>query len=186
LVASVQIQLLALTLGLDPTAPRAQACNIIGFLGLAAEIAGTFFGAANAVKLQLRAQRGTQGLDRMEECKANLKVIMKYIARNSVHLPTSPLGTEDARGKAKRAPSDLSRTESDRGEDLEGPTLFSPPQTRPSLKTSHTDSSHNTTIHYNGVFHCNTFIHDGRYIQSNYATYVKTSTITHCKWEIVR
>ncbi|KAH6903146.1 hypothetical protein BKA70DRAFT_1301688 [Coprinopsis sp. MPI-PUGE-AT-0042] len=73
-IAGVQGQLLSITLELDPAALKAQACNYIGFVGLIAEVAGTFFGAANAVKLQLKAQRGAQALDRMEGCKGNRSV----------------------------------------------------------------------------------------------------------------
>ncbi|KAH6891747.1 hypothetical protein BKA70DRAFT_1326004 [Coprinopsis sp. MPI-PUGE-AT-0042] len=90
-IAGVQGQLLSTTLELNPSTLRARASNLIGFVGLVAEIAGTFFGAVNAVKLQLRAQRGTRVLDHMEECKGNMKILVKFIAKRcGMLLPYSP------------------------------------------------------------------------------------------------
>ncbi|KAH6909170.1 hypothetical protein BKA70DRAFT_1277687 [Coprinopsis sp. MPI-PUGE-AT-0042] len=93
-IAGVQGQLLSEIIDLDSKAFRARSCNLISFLGLVVEVAGTFFGAANAVKLQLRAQRGTRALDCMEECKASLKIIVKYIAKNQAQLHASPSKAE--------------------------------------------------------------------------------------------
>ncbi|KAH6903145.1 hypothetical protein BKA70DRAFT_1514778 [Coprinopsis sp. MPI-PUGE-AT-0042] len=90
LVAGVQAQLLSGTLALDPESHRARRCNRYGFLGLIVEIAGTFFGAVNAVKLQSMAQKGTRALDRMEECKGGIKIVMKIAKRRSLMLPSSP------------------------------------------------------------------------------------------------
>ncbi|KAH6891748.1 hypothetical protein BKA70DRAFT_1326007 [Coprinopsis sp. MPI-PUGE-AT-0042] len=80
-IAGVQGQLLSEMLRLDPASLTARTCNLISFLGLVLEIAGTFFGAVNAVKLQLRAQRGTRALDCMEGCKGSLKIVVKYLAK---------------------------------------------------------------------------------------------------------
>ncbi|KAH6903149.1 hypothetical protein BKA70DRAFT_1301696 [Coprinopsis sp. MPI-PUGE-AT-0042] len=104
-IAGVQGQLLSVTLELDPNTVRARACNLISFLGLVTEIAGTFFGAVNAVKLQLKAQRGTRALDRMEECKGSMKFVMKFIAKKRAMVPPNLPKTDPPKPSSSQASS---------------------------------------------------------------------------------
>ncbi|KAH6891750.1 hypothetical protein BKA70DRAFT_846787 [Coprinopsis sp. MPI-PUGE-AT-0042] len=89
IVASVQTQLLTLILDLDPSTLPVQTCISISFVGLVLVIAGTFFGAVNAIRLQLMAQRGTRALGYMEECKENLQALVKYITESKANSPST-------------------------------------------------------------------------------------------------
>ncbi|KAH6891745.1 hypothetical protein BKA70DRAFT_1325995 [Coprinopsis sp. MPI-PUGE-AT-0042] len=91
LIAGVQAQFLSVTLDLGPDADLARSCNGFGILGLVIEVLGTFYGVPNLFVLQRSLQRAKRALDRMEECKGNVKVLMKYIAkRREMPLPDPP------------------------------------------------------------------------------------------------
>ncbi|KAH6903147.1 hypothetical protein BKA70DRAFT_1301689 [Coprinopsis sp. MPI-PUGE-AT-0042] len=92
LIAGVQAQFLSLTLEiLELNDPWTGWCNRVGMFGLFAEVLGTFCGAINVFYFQRRVRRAKQALDRMEECKGNVKVLMKYIAkRREMPLPDPP------------------------------------------------------------------------------------------------
>jgi hypothetical protein len=186
LVAGVQAQLLSITLGLDPAASGARECYYVGLIGLLTEITGTFCGGLHLWHLQRWEQRGKQALDYMEECKANLKITMKYVARNSVqlHCHTSPPNPRDAKLKGGAS----SPREDDLMEDGE-PSILPLPRRTPLPRVEHprgfasnlppnfedpNEPSHSigqpNAVHHTGNtrWNCENFINSGRDIQSNY------------------
>ncbi|KAH6903150.1 hypothetical protein BKA70DRAFT_1301700 [Coprinopsis sp. MPI-PUGE-AT-0042] len=74
-IAGVQGQLLSEMLRLDPASLTARTCNLISFLGLVLEIAGTFFGAVNARSVERERLIAWRG------CKGSLKIVVKYLAK---------------------------------------------------------------------------------------------------------
>jgi hypothetical protein len=79
-IAGVQAQIIAFTLGLEPSRLKKEA-NFFAFLGLILEIAGTFLGAIHSILLQRRSKGNTDSHNRITQFKADVKVILKWHAK---------------------------------------------------------------------------------------------------------
>ncbi|KAG2007070.1 hypothetical protein CC2G_014795 [Coprinopsis cinerea AmutBmut pab1-1] len=77
-IAGVQSQLLTSTIELDRS-QIADACNTLSFMGLVAEIVGTFFGSVNALKLHKEATVGDRYLSELSKCRADLKLVFAHV-----------------------------------------------------------------------------------------------------------